>query len=83
MAARGENQWPPVGRTNGRPWGEPMTAVMPVDRGVKSEPAGPASLGGDMRLSNLRCCDAGESRMVVGPSPIPVRPLEAAPWVHG
>ena len=89
MAVLGEIRWmPPVGRTNGRPWGEPMTGVMPVDRGVKSRPAGPASLGGNMRLSknlapNCWMLLSGQSRMLVRPRPVSVPLLERAPWVLG
>jgi len=96
------NRWPSVGRTNGRPWGDPVDATSgenqwpPVGgrsdgrrhRGVKSRPAGPASLGGDMRLSKSLAANcwmllSGQSRMLVRPRPVSVPLLERAPWVLG
>ena len=48
MAARGENQWPPVGSSNGRPWGEPMAArgVEPMTAAIGGKSEG---RGGEVR----------------------------------
>jgi len=85
MAVLGEIRWmPPVGRTNGRRWGDPMAAVI---GGVISQPAAPASLGGDMRLSNLRSCGAAvpakpECWPVLAPSRPAARAGSVGAWIN-